>query len=1209
MPTRVWIAVSTIALVIATSNDWALAQTNAQANPESVTAKSYKIGTQELNQLSLRLQANLSKVDPNAEVFTDVRQNKIIVRGSAAVQERAAILIAAASAPAAAAPRGGQPKASQATASPTKANPQAAGRPKTKPSSPRVDSNVVQASFDDLIPSQVKLRHSTANQFCDRLQKAFGRAAAVSNKSGNVEVQLRVDGEMTRGIVLDSTTSLIQLPPDIRHKKFWWQTVQAIDREGTKEDPQSAIMKLNKADPAKVKRALEAYQIARRRRQIEDDGQMADDDMLNEDGTPRIVTEITDGPEGEGAYGPVQIEYLEGLDIIIIRGRKQDVERIQKLIADIEKQTRETKPEIEIVPIVHVQDRVLADYVNQIYTDVYGTRQGRVTILPLKRPNAILLAGKAENVATAKELITKLDQPNDSEAQMQVFHLKHISASDAEARVNSWLTTAPSGQATQQNQANTTQLNGLDNRAVVVSDARINALFVFASERDLVEIGKFIEKLDVETLTSENIIRIFRLRNALSDDLKTTLDEAIRGQVSGRSSSGTTGNQGNITAGLTTGPGAAPSTSSSSTTASRNAGLQFLKVDEEGQRLIKSGVLNDVQITSDPRSNTLVVTGPASTMELIATLIEQLDTLAQADAAIKVFTVVNGDAAALVETLQQLFGQTTQGQGAGGGGGGAVAIATPGAEESTLVSLRFGFDERTNSIIVTGAARDLDTVERLLIRLDESDVRRRRTTVYRLLNAPAEDVALALQEFLQNQRTLNQLAPTLQSPIEQLDREVLVVAEPVSNSLLVSATLRYYEEMRGVIEELDRRPPMVVVQTMIAEVNLGENNEFGVELGLQDALLYRRGISGATATPGFGFAGQPLPSTNASPTALANAGSVAGQALLGNFGLGRNNTGLGYGGMVLSASSQSVSALVRALQQNRQLQVISRPQIQTLDNQLGRVQVGASVPYPTNVNVTTFGTSTSVTLTDVGIILEVRPRTSPDGLIVMEVGAEKSQLGPEAEGIAISVTANGTVRAPQILRTRAVTVVSARTGQTVILGGLITKSRENETRRVPYLSDIPIAGALFRYDRAVESKTELLIFLTPYIIRNEDDINFINAQEAARMNWCLADIADAHGQVPGMAGEGPWGQQQTPVIFPDEDPTGMKTIAPKNGAPGSVPTLKSGSRTTPKKSALLGEKRDAVIVPMGPASPDQEGPLTLETRLPAGPEQFRYEQK
>lgn len=1223
MRLRASFVAASIALGILAVALTASAQTPAPAKAigSGVTAKAYSAGSGDLQTISAQLQSALSKVDGSVEVYVEAKQNKIIVRGTAAAHNRAATLLSTASAKALAqkTPAG---KTLPSNANTSNANTSTKPLPRlpraklgTPPRPNQFDENVQPASYDEPIPSQLKLRHTTPDQLCQRIKTTMGAAANVSSRNrGTIEVSLRINGTLTPGITLDEASRIVQLPTNPKHKRFWWQAVQAID--GNKEDgDESTVIKLNKADPAKVKRAVEALQAAIRRRQIEEGLEGNEEELTEEE---KMAIEEAKGrqpppdengpPQGEGAIGQVQIEVLEGLDSIIIRGPKAAVERVLKIIQDIEKQTQETKPDIEIVPLNHVQDRALADYINQIYTDIYGTRQGRVTILPLKRPNAILLAGKAENIATAKELIAKLDQPNNVDAQFKVFRLKNISAGDAETTIKGFINGTPGGATTgaPAPQAQGT-LNGLENRAIIVSDSRINALLVFAGPRDLAELEKLIEQIDVKDLKSANQIRFFRLRNALADDVKATLDAAINTQVSGRAA----------TAGQPAAPGQpgqpAANAGGANATGNRGSGLQFLQVDDEGQRIINSGVLNDVKISSDPKSNSLIITGPSNTMELLEALIDQLDTLAQVDAAIKVFTVVNGDAAALRDTLQQLFGQTTQGAGAQAN---AVAIATPGAEESTLVSLRFGVDERTNSVIVTGASRDLDTVERILIRLDESDVRRRRTTVYRLRNAPAEDVAAALQEFVQNQRQLNQLAPTVLSPVEQIDREVLVVAEPVSNSLLVSATQRYYEEIRGMIDELDRRPPMVVVQTLIAEVSLGENNEFGVELGLQDALLFRRGINGTTATPGFGFNNQPLPSTNATTQALQSAGTVGAQGL-GNFAMGRTNSTLGYGGLVLSASSQSVSALVRALQQNKQLQVISRPQIQTLDNQLGRVQVGASVPYPTNVQTTTIGTSTGITLTDVGIILEVRPRTSPDGLVVMEVGAEKSQLGAEADGIAISVTANGTIRAPQILRTRAVTVVSARTGQTVILGGLITKSRENETRRVPYLSDIPILGNLFRYDRAVEGKTELLVFLTPYIVRNDEDIDFINAQEAARMNWCLSDVADAHGHVPGMGGEGPWGQQSTPVIFPDEDPTGMKTmpIQPQGDeslAPG-VP-LNSGARNR-SRAPLIGQPANGGTVtqmgPIAPRVPDSyprttTAPRTATSTARQGIERFGY---
>ena len=100
-----------------------------------------------------------------------------------------------------------------------------------------------------------------------------------------------------------------------------------------------------------------------------------------------------------------------------------------------------------------------------------------------------------------------------------------------------------------------------------------------------------------------------------------------------------------------------------------------------------------------------------------------------------------------------------------------------------------------------------------------------------------------------------------------------------------------------------------------------------------------------------------------------------------------------------------------------------------------------------------------------GLILGVTPRISPDGLVVMEIDAEKSEVGPEAEGIPISISASGQViRSPRINTTTAQTTVSANSGQTVVLGGLITKSKAEIHRKVPLLGDMPLLGRLFRYD-------------------------------------------------------------------------------------------------------------------------------------------------
>ena len=168
-----------------------------------------------------------------------------------------------------------------------------------------------------------------------------------------------------------------------------------------------------------------------------------------------------------------------------------------------------------------------------------------------------------------------------------------------------------------------------------------------------------------------------------------------------------------------------------------------------------------MRITADTRGNSLIIIGPAKSMDLMRTLIQQLDELPATEAQIKVFTIVNGDATALAEMLQNLFGAQQQG---GQGGGPAGLQSATGGGDSALVPLRFSVDQRTNSIIATGTAGDLNVVYRILVRLDEGDIRQRVTTVYRLHNAPAVDVAIALNNLLTRQRNLNQAAPELVSP-------------------------------------------------------------------------------------------------------------------------------------------------------------------------------------------------------------------------------------------------------------------------------------------------------------------------------------------------------------------------------------------------------------------------------------------------------------
>ena len=872
-----------------------------------------------------------------------------------------------------------------------------------------------------------------------------------------------------------------------------------------------------------------------------------------------------------GPARPVQIEYLEGLDMFIIRGPRDDVESVKRLIEDIERISSETEPVIELYTVQHVDGVNLSTLVTQLYDQVLSPRQGRVSITPLVKPNALLLIGRADSVKTVMDLIQRLDQPVGPATQFETFRLVHASAQAIQQTITEFF-------------ANRT---GLGTKLLVTADFRSNSVIVQASPRDMAEVSLLIKKLDVADSDAVNELKVFKLKNSLAEELAPILQSAINSQAAQAGRTGIGGQQV---------PGAQTQTQGVGGVANQNTllkstVLRMMTVDPRGHRKLESGILTDVRVTADPRVNALLVTAPPQSMELITTLIDQLDQSPAAISQIKVFTIINGDATGLVSMLESLFGQTqTGGQARGLQAAGGIQ------GETSLIPIRFSVDERTNSIVASGSAGDLNVVEAILLRLDDSDVRQRQSQVYRLKNAPATDVANAINELLRSERDVQQLAPTTISPFEQIEREVIVVPEPVSNSLIVSATPRYFQEISALVEKLDERPPMVMIQVLIAEVVLNNTDEFGVELGIQDSLLFDRSLIGdlvttttstvvpgvgtvqttnvvsSTATPGFNFNNQPL--GNNGSTGI-NRENLAGQAIT-NFAVGRVNSQLGYGGLVLSGGSESLSFLLRALQECRRLDVLSRPQVMTLDNQPAFIQVGQRVPRVTGTSTNEVGQTNTVTLENVGLILGVTPRISPDNLVVMEIDAEKSAVGPLSEGIPISISANGQViTSPRIDTITAQTTVSALTGQTIVLGGLISKRTFQTKRRVPMLSSIPVLGNfLFRYDSTTSDRAELLIILTPHIVRTEEDAEILKQEEAARINWCLADVHKMHGDT-GIRGKyDTYADFDTPVIYPDENPTGlpvhpaepkpMPVLTPPGDIPPAGPAWNPQGKQTPQ---------------------------------------------
>ena len=1009
---------------------------------------------------------------------------------------------------------------------------------------------------------QVKLTAIDWRQFEDSLQIVAGRKVPVTTSQNGERSMFQLTG-----VPLDGTTievnrreNMVTVVAPEPSMPGWQKMIRSIDQTGGRPGEVIEMIRVENAKPAPIQRAMRLLD------QLPDGqsativpagprgGQFQSTAFQNPAQPPAAQPNAAQPPanqnepqapageEATGMIGDTQIQFVPELGIIIVRGAKKDTQRVLDVIKQIEDQSVLTQPEVEIVTLKHLDNTAAATLLKTLYTDVLAARQGEVNITALDQPNALLLIGRREALANAMSLIEKLDQPLDATSKLRVFRLDHASATDAELVVRNFFVDRP-GQGEDVRP-------GLGNRVRILADYRTNSLIVGAAPRDLNEVAVLLKQLDVESVPAQDEIKVFPLRNSLAADLAPVLQTAINGEGDATLPANTT----------------RPSKS-----------LSLLSLDAKNGGMLNSGLLTGVVVTADANANALIVRGPISSMSLIGELVRQLDQVPGVESVVKVFTVENGDALKLTTSLQTLFAPATGQGGAGGGAGGITGQLAPAtASSSSLVNLRFSTDQRTNSIIATGSSSDLEVVESILLRLDTAGFAERITEVIWLRHQSAPEIATAIQTYVQQRtQTVNTIQQFQQGlgPFDLPDRDLVVVAEPVSNSLLLSVSPRLYQDVRRLIENLDRRPPMVLIKVVLAEVTLGDQFELGGEIGLQDSLLFDRGralpANLPNSVPGFGFNNNGTPNVS-----VAGSESVASRAV-STFGLGATSTAAGYGGFVLSAASESFSLLFRALQDANRAQILSRPQIMTVDNKAGFINIGQLVARVNGLQTQQGGIAPILSVADVevGLTLEVLPRVGADGLISMLILARRSEVDNTAVGTAIGTDQNG---APIVIQpineTRAESTIVAYSGQTVVFGGLIQKRRTVQSRRVPYLSQIPLLGVMFRFDRETEFRSELLIVMTPMLVNGDEDLEYVKQVESSRMSYCLADVVEMHGDVGLSGGYGLWGPAIGPTIYPDLHPTVdqfPRAVAPEvygepiyNGSP-VIETPMGGSTQVP----------------------------------------------
>ena len=451
----------------------------------------------------------------------------------------------------------------------------------------------------------------------------------------------------------------------------WMQVIYSLDMGQADAKAATHVVPLAPAKPRNIQRMIQLVRANVPQEEDELDsallpGQDASDEAVTALGSVDTLSSAS------GLLGDVQIEVIPDIGLIIVKGSKRDVQRALAGNRADQVASPSDRTVIDVLPLQHANAEAVADEVTRLYDNIYQPRQGSVSITALGQPNALLIIGRQEIVDSVKLLVEKLDQPLDPQDQMKVIRLKHASAVDLETRVRDFFVQRP-GAAQEERRA-------LGTRVKVVSDFRTNSLIIQASPRELIEVEKLILQLDVEGSDTENLVQVFRLRHALAEDLQRVIQDVVSGQVTGQ-----------------TGTGAAQATTPSSR-------LSLLTV--EGGK-VDSGVLAGVVVTADPSVNALVVKAPATSMPLLSQLINELDSLPNAEAQVKIFQLRNSDATTIALTLQNLYGLApTAGQGAqfslqNNLINNMAPTGLTGGGESSLVQLRVT-PEAPNSVIASG---------------------------------------------------------------------------------------------------------------------------------------------------------------------------------------------------------------------------------------------------------------------------------------------------------------------------------------------------------------------------------------------------------------------------------------------------------------------------------------------------------------------------
>jgi len=465
--------------------------------------------------------------------------------------------------------------------------------------------------------------------------------------------------------------------------------------------------------------------------------------------------------------------------------------------------------------------------------------------------------------------------------------------------------------------------------------------------------------------------------------------------------------------------------------------LNFAEVTEISG-LLSPLVSTGGNITTYPKTNTVIITDISSNIHRIAKLIQELDIEGAKDN-IVVVRLKYGSAQAISEQVTQIMQRS---------------IATPStrsvrpvpAEANTTMKILP--DDRTNSLIIVANPNDIEMIQDLVTKLD----------IERPLEASNVHVIfLKHAEAIEVEKSLSTVLGKLTTTVTDKSSELLqITADKSTNSLIVMASPQEYEVIEDMIEKLDVVREQVLVEFQIIEASEDVLREIGVDWATLDEAV-------AENVRGFGY-------TNLGPRIEAVSGDLEG---------------LGVGVFKKVGEQTEIGAILKALEKHSGVNILSTPHVLTSNHQEATIVVADNVPYVKQSRVTEYDPATPTAIRtfdfkDVGIELGVLPHVSQGGFVRLEIDASFTKLIEGSTGLSSET--------PTTAQRKVNTVISIVSGTTVVIGGLMRDDKENIEKKIPLLGDLPLLGGLFRVNRDRSLKTNLLLFITPHVLTNREDL-------------------------------------------------------------------------------------------------------------------------